>query len=188
MLAADLSAQSVRRSLAREITIPAGTVLRVRLANTVGSDLSRIEDPVSGSLIQSVVMDGRTVLPAGTRATGIVTDAQRSGRVKGRARIAVQFNRLTETDGDRHAIRTRNWVAVAPATKKRDALMIAAPAGGGALIGGLTTGKTGAGIGALIGGGAGTGVVLATRGKEVRLGRGRVLAVRLASPVTVLVE
>jgi hypothetical protein len=39
----------------------------------------------------------------------------------------------------------------------------------------------------VIGGGAGTGVVLATRGKDVRLGKGAALSVRLTAPVTIRV-
>ena len=85
-------------------------------------------------------------------------------------------------------MQTRSWVAVAPATKKKDALTIGAPAAGGAIVGGILGGKKGAGIGALAGGGAGTAVVLSTRGKDVRIGRGTTLAVRLTSPLTVGVE
>ena len=88
----------------------------------------------------------------------------------------------------RSAMQTRSWVAVAPATKKKDALTIGAPAAGGAIVGGILGGKKGAGIGALAGGGAGTAVVLSTRGKDVRIGRGTTLAVRLTSPLTVGVE
>ena len=77
--------------------------------------------------------------------------------------------------------------AVAPATKKKDALTIGAPAAGGAIIGGLLGGKKGAGIGALAGGGGGTAVVLSTRGKEVRIGRGATLNVTLTEPVAIRV-
>ena len=85
-------------------------------------------------------------------------------------------------------MQTRPWVAVAPATKKRDALSIALPAAGGAGIGALIDGKKGAGIGAAIGGGGGTAAVLTTRGKDVRVGRGAVLAVRLSTPLTINVD
>src|SRR5919112_338534 len=87
--------------------------------------------------------------------------------------------------GEHYAIRTRPWVAVAPATKKKDALTIGAPAAGGAIVGGILGGKKGAGIGALAGGGGGTAVVLTTRGKDVRVGRGATLPVRLSTPVIV---
>ena len=77
---------------------------------------------------------------------------------------------------------------MAPATKKNDAIKIAAPAAGGALIGALAGGKKGALIGTGVGGGAGTAVVLTTRGKEVGIARGAALVVRLASPVALKVR
>jgi hypothetical protein len=52
----------------------------------------------------------------------------------------------------------------------------------------LIDGKKGAGLGAAIGGGAGTAAVLTTRGKDVRVGRGAVLSVRLNSPLTINVD
>jgi hypothetical protein len=171
---------------AESVTIPAGTTLRLRVDRAFGSDISRVEDPVRATLVRAVTVGGRTVLPAGSVATGYVADAVRPGKVKGRGRVAVRFTRIAPAGDDgRYAMRTRPWVAVAPATKKKDALTIGLPAAGGAAIGALIDGKKGAGIGALAGGGAGTAVVLTTRGKDVRINRGATLAVRLVEPLTV---
>ena len=171
-----------------QVTLPAGTVLRLRLNRGFGSDISRVEDPVSATLSSPVMLDGRTVLGEGSLASGYVSEATRPGKVKGRGRVAVRFTRITPAGNDAHYnMQTRSWVAVAPATKKKDALTIGAPAAGGAVVGGILGGKKGAGIGALAGGGAGTAVVLATRGKDVRIGRGTTLAVRLTAPLTLSV-
>ena len=51
---------------ARDATVPAGTVLRVRLQNSVGSDISRVEAPVHARLVNPIVIGGRTVVPAGS--------------------------------------------------------------------------------------------------------------------------
>lgn len=172
----------------REVTIPAGTILRLRVTRGFGSDISQVEDSVSATLDRSIVVDGRAALPAGSTANGYVVEATRPGRVKGRGRVAVRFNRIEPARADRtYAMQTRSWVAVAPATKKKDAMTIGIPAAGGALVGALVDGKKGAGIGAAAGGGAGTAVVLTTRGKDVRIGRGAVLSVRLSAPLTVRV-
>jgi hypothetical protein len=168
----------------REVTLPAGTVLPLTLDSYVASDSSRIESPVHAHLRRALIVDGVTVLPAGTPISGYVTDAARSGRVKGRARVAFRFNTLS-ADGERYRVETSRVVRQAPATKRLDAAKIAVPAGAGAVIGALTNGKKGAAVGTAIGGGAGTGVVLATRGKEVRLGRGAAVAVRLLRPLRV---
>ena len=118
-----------------------------------------------------------------------MTDATRSARVKGRAHVALRFDSVTPRGADeRYAIRTAVIGRTAAGTQKKDALEIAAPAAGGAVIGALVGGKKGALIGTAVGGGAGTGVVLSTRGKEVRLGKGAVLTMKLAAPVTVRVR
>ena len=187
--AAPITPAPVSRSVVHQITIPAGTVLRLRVERGFGSDTSRVEDAVPATLASPVVVGGRTVLREGTAASGYVAQAERSGKVKGRGRVAVRFNRITPAGhSDRYTIQTRPWVGVAPATKKKDAMTIGLPAAGGAIVGAAVGGKKGAGIGALAGGGAGTAVVLSTRGKDVHVGRGAVLAIRLTSPVTINIE
>ena len=169
---------------ATPVTLPAGTVLRLRVTRGFGSDISRVEDPVTATLARSLVIDGRTVLPAGSTASGYVSEATRPGKVKGRGRVAVRFTRIDPEGREAYSIRTRPWVAIAPATKKKDALTIGIPAAGGAAVGALIDGKKGAGIGAAVGGGAGTAAVLTTRGKDVRIGRGALITVRLSEPLT----
>ena len=172
-----------------EITIPAGTALRLRVTRGFGSDISRVEERVSATLAQPVTINGRTVVPAGSLVTGYVSEATRPGKVKGRGRVGVRFTRITPVHESRsYSMQTRTWTAVAPATKKKDALTIGIPAAGGAALGALIDGKKGAGIGAAVGGGAGTAAVLTTRGKEARVGRGATLLVRLASPLTIRVD
>ena len=187
--AAPVSASAPVRRVVRQITVPAGTILHLRIDRSFGSDISRVEDPVSATLTRSVIVGGHTVLREGSLASGYVSQATRPGKVKGRGRVAVRFTRITPAgQEERYAMQTRQWVGVAPATKKKDALTIGLPAAGGAAVGGIVGGKKGAGIGALAGGGAGTAVVLTTRGKDVRVGRGALLSVRLTSPLTVAVE
>jgi hypothetical protein len=172
----------------REVTIPAGTVLPIELQSAVSSDTSNPEDQVRGTLRRSITIDGVEALPAGTAALGHVTVAERSGRVKGRARVAFRFTRLDPPgEAERLAVQTGVISQVAAATKKQDAAKIGGGAAGGAIIGGILGGGGGAAKGAAIGGAAGTGVVLGTRGKEVRLAPGTNLSVKLTAPVTVRV-
>ena len=172
----------------REVTIATGTVLPVELQSAVASDTSNVEDSVRATLRRAIVIDGVQVLPAGTAVLGHVTAAERSARVKGRARIAFRFTRL-DPPGDAEMVTIRTGVIsrVAAATKKQDAAKIGGGAVGGAVIGGILGGGDGAAKGAAIGGAAGTGVVLSTRGKEVRLGPGADVAVTLQAPVRVRV-
>ena len=169
----------------REVTIPRGTHLTVRLNTRVASDTSRREDPVEATLAAPIVVDHHQVLPAGTVLTGVVSDARRSGRVTGRAALGLRFTTLTVSN-QAYALAARIH-AMAPTTKKKDAETIGLPAAGGAVIGGIVGGKKGAATGALIGGGAGAGVVLATPGKEVRWPRGTRLTLTLEHDVRIRV-
>lgn len=171
----------------REVTLPAGTTLRLRLTSAIASDSSRVEDTVRAQLRQAVSIAGATVLPAGTELIGTVTDVERSGRVKGRARVAYRFNALSHA-GERYEIRTAPLSHQAQATKSEDATKIAVGAGAGAAIGALLGGGDGAAKGAAIGGAAGTGTVLATRGEEVKIGSGATVTTRLTAPVTIRVR
>jgi hypothetical protein len=173
----------------REITIPAGTHLPVILDTGIGSDTSRLEDAVHAHVARSIMVRGERVLPAGSRVSGVVTDATQSAKVKGRAHIAVRFDSLTPAgDEQRYRIRTTPVGRTAAATKEKDALEIGGSAAGGALIGALVGGKKGALVGTAVGGGAGTAVVLSTRGKEIHLPKGSTLTLRLSEPVTIKVR
>ena len=186
---ADLAADPVRKAAFREVTIPAGTQLPIILDTPVGSDTSRVEQAVHAHLTRPIVVQGQTVVAEGSGISGVVTDATRSGKVKGRAHLAVRFNTLTPRgDDERYSIQTSAVGRTAQGTKKRDAMEIGIPAAGGAVVGGLLGGKRGAVIGGAAGGGAGTAVVLNQRGKEVRLGKGAALTLRLTAPVTIRVR
>jgi hypothetical protein len=170
-----------------EVTIPAGTTLHLELKSAVGSDTSTVEQPVSAELRAPVTIDGRVVLPAGSEVMGVVTGVERSGRVKGRARVAYRFNAV-RAGGESVDIETSAISHVAEATKGSDAKKIAIGAGAGAAVGALLGGGDGAAKGAAIGGAGGTGVVLATRGKEVHLGPGADVTTKLTAPVTMRVR
>lgn len=170
----------------REITIPAGTPLTIELRSRVASNSSHVEDPVSAVLRRSIIVDGVTVVPAGASLSGVVTEADRSGKVKGRGRVAFRLTSMRAHD-DRYRIRTSSIARTAPATKGEDAAKIGIGAGAGALVGALADGGKGAAIGSAVGAGAGTGVVLATRGKDVSMGPGARFVTRLTAPVTIRV-
>lgn len=185
--AAETSAPAARAAQYKEITIPSGTTLRLDLSTAVASDTSNVEQPVTATLRSPVSVNGQVVLPMGSEVTGIVTQADGSGRVKGRARIAMRFSRL-RANGESYDIKTSGYAQEAAATKKKDAEKIAIGAGAGAALGAVLGGGSGAAKGAAIGGAAGTGAVLATKGDEVRLGPGANITTRLTAPLIVRVR
>jgi hypothetical protein len=173
----------------RDVTIPAGTQLPIVLETTVASNTSRVEEPVRARLSRAIVVHGTTALPEGSSVNGVVIDAKESGRVKGRAHVAIRFDTIVPRGEDeRYTMRSAAVGRTAPGTKRKDALEIGGPAAGGALIGALLGGKKGALVGTGVGGSAGTAYVLSTRGQEVRILKGAPITLRLVEPLTVKVR
>jgi len=170
----------------KEVTIPSGTMLNVTLESAVASDTSKVEDSVRGKLAKPIVIDGTTVAPAGSEITGTVLAAEASGKVKGLASIAFAFNHLM-VRSEKLEIHTARISREAQPTKKEDAKKVGIGAGAGAVIGAIAGGGKGAAIGTAIGAGAGTGVVMATKGDEVRLGPGDAVSTRLQQDLKILV-
>ena len=170
----------------RELTLAQGTALPLELETALSSETAQVETPVRARVRQSVIVDGVIAIPEGAVMSGVVTQVERAGRVKGRAQLAFTFNRLQAGDINED-VSTTPLTFVAEATKGEDATKIGAGAVGGAIVGGIIGGGAGAARGAAIGGAAGTGVVLATRGEEVTLAKGATLAASLAEPLTIRV-
>jgi hypothetical protein len=172
-----------------EIVIPAGTTLPVVLDTAIGSDISRVEEPVRAHLSKPISVNGMTALPEGSVVQGVVTDAKRAGKVEGVAHVAVRFDTVSPRgDDERYRIQTSSVARSAQSTKKKDAVKILAPAAGGALIGRIAGGKKGAAIGAAAGAGAGTAYVMSTRGEEVHLAKGTALTLKLAESIAIRVR
>ena len=167
----------------REVTIPAGTALPLEMTSTISSASAEVEAPVSAKLRNAITIDGENAIPAGTILRGNVTDVERSGRVSGRAHLSFAFNEAN-IRGDREDLKTNPLTFEAEATKGEDATKVGAGAVGGAILGGILGGKKGAAKGAIAGGAAGTGVVLATKGKEVSVNEGTDVTATLAQPLT----
>jgi hypothetical protein len=80
--------------------LPQGTQLHIRLTTTVGSYASVRGSPVSAVLIAPIIVDGETVLPAGSTLAGRVKSVTRVGLgVRHEtAALDLEFNRITPLD------------------------------------------------------------------------------------------
>ncbi len=167
------------------ITLRAGTAFNVRLEDSVSTERNSSGDNFRATLTAPVIVDGFVIVERGSKVQGQVVEAERSGRVKGRANVSLALTEINTTDGQRVRVQTNSVIREASASKGSDTAKIAAGSALGALIGGLTGGGKGAAIGAGAGGAAGTGVVLGTRGKGVTLPNETALTFKLVSPVTI---
>lgn len=167
-----------------EVTIPEGTVLELELLTALDTSVNQVGDEIQARTLSPVYAKGEPVLAQGTYVEGRVTEVQASGRVKGRAQLGFTFDRLSTRSGIK-TIRSSYVEKEAASGKKKDATIIGGGAGIGALVGGIIGGKKGAAVGAAVGGAGGTGVVLATKGEEIRLPVGTEVNVRLDAPVVI---
>lgn len=173
---------SIDKPARASLLIPSGTILKVALLQAIDSDTSTAGDNFSANLSEAVMNDGVTLLQKGTEVRGRVVEVEKSGRIKGRASIALSLTDIVQ--GERMIpITTETFAATADSTQGRDTGVIAGGAGVGAVIGAIAGGKKGAAIGAATGGGAGTGIVLATKGKGIHYGPETRLNFTLANPV-----
>jgi hypothetical protein len=165
------------------ISISAGTILDVRLEETLDTKRNRPGDSFRATLIRPIVLNGRTVIPKGALCTGHLTESKASGRFKGRASMSLSLDSF-ELNGRRYDIKTTHVGRESGGHKKRNWVLIGGGSGVGSAIGALAGGPAGALIGAGAGAGAGTAGAAFTGKKNVRLPVETPLAFSLRAPVT----
>jgi hypothetical protein len=181
-----LSAASLR-DRPGPVTLPEHTAIHVTLDQALASNQSRPGDHFDVTVSAPVVVDGKTVIPQGAHAEGLVVDARQSGRLKGRARLELALETVA-VNGHDYDVRTNSHPRIGSDHKKRNWEWIGGGAGGGALIGALAGGGTGALIGGPVGAGAGATVALVTGKKDIKLRAETPLKFELREPVTIKVK
>jgi hypothetical protein len=181
--------------------IPQGAHVLLRMENSLSTRTAKEGDFVYLRTAVPIGSAGQIAVPAGSYVQGVVAEAKQSGRVKGRAQLAIRLETLTLASGKVYKFSphlssvdsgetgqkvegAENTVEQAPG-RGQDGERIAILAGSGAAIGGLADRSwKGAGIGAGVGSAVGLATVLLTRGKEVELRQGSTLDVVFDRPVS----
>ncbi|HVB56697.1 MAG TPA: hypothetical protein VNE63_09750 [Candidatus Acidoferrales bacterium] len=166
------------------VVVDPGTVFTVTIDQSVSTKTNTSGDRFEASLAEPVTIDGHEVLPAGTRATGTVTEAKSAGRVKGGALLALTLDSIT-VHGERYSIETNSFAEDGKGRGKRTAIGAGGGAAFGAIIGALAGGGKGAAIGALAGGGAGTAGTAFTGKRDFTIPAETRLHFRLVKPLTI---
>lgn len=177
-------APEAREAPRQPIVVPAGTVITVRLGETLSSKQSQSGQTFTASVVTPVDVEGKTVIPAGASATGSVVAAQSAGRFKGASLLQIKLDSVT-IGGHSHSIETSSVSRSEKGKGKRTATMVGGGAGAGALIGALAGGGKGAAIGALVGGGAGTAGSAFTGNRDVTLPAESAVSFKLESPLEI---
>jgi type IV secretion system protein VirB10 len=174
--------------------IPQGSHALLRLVNSVSTRTAREGDYVYLRTAAPIAVEGRILVPVDSYVTGVVSHAQRSGRVSGRAELSLRIDTLTlpsgkvlkvsphlssvDSGGTDQKVDTKESGIQQGGSKGADAERIAEMSGKGAAIGGIADRSwSGAGIGGGAGGAVGLATVLFTRGREVELQQGSTIDV-----------
>lgn len=186
-----------RRPAVRYYTVPANTVIRVRLNEELNSKTARVGDRFSATVTEPVHSTGGTeVIADGAKIWGRVASVKRAGR-RTPGSINVSFTSLAQPNGrstvingslaslDADDVNADNEGSVrGTGQRKRDAVFIGGGAATGALIGAIAGGGKGAAIGAIIGGGLGTGARVYEKEKEAEVKSGTEFGVILNRAVS----
>jgi hypothetical protein len=165
-------------------TVPAGDHIVIRLGSTISSKRNNPGDAFSGTVAEPVTVNGQTLIPEGSAATGTVADAKALGRFKGGAVLRIVLSSVT-VNGKNYKVET---AAVSHSLKgkgKRSAVAIGGGAGLGAIIGGIAGGGKGAAIGAAAGAGAGTAGAAFTGNKDIVLPAESAVSFKLLQPLEI---
>lgn len=189
-------AQNKKRKGPPRYTVPANTVLRVRMNEKLSSKNAVVGDRFTATLVDPVFARGIEVASATSVVTGQVTSVLRAARKSKAGAIGVSFisirtpqgrsyvinGSLTDLDGSVNA--DNEGGVTGRSAKKRNVAFIGGGAAGGALIGAIAGGGSGAAIGAGVGAGLGIAGSLIKKGKEAEVKPGTEFGVILNRSVS----
>ncbi len=178
------------------LSLPAGTAVRIKLENTLATFSSKQGDTFSGRVTEAVALAGKTVIPVGATVQGTVGRVAEPRRVQGRPSIALYPHTVILPDGSRYSLNAtvvdtslRNGTDVneegtfkGQARDRGDNIELAAGAAGGGVIGALAGGGKGFLVGAVIGAGATT-IHWLTKHHSAVLPAGTELVMELSRPM-----
>ena len=170
------------------LTLPAGTVIRVRIGEWLSSDRNAIGDTFSAELSQPLVVDGWVVARRGQSETGRVSTVKSGGHGTETSQLGVELPTLTLVDGQQLPLQTQLFQASGPNSTDRNVATVGTTTGLGAVIGAIAGGGTGAAIGAGLGATAGIIGVMSTSGRPTVIPPEAVLSFKLKTPVTISTE
>jgi hypothetical protein len=148
-----------------DMSLPAGTALKVKLETTLTTFSNKSGDAFSGRITEPVLLDGKTVLPIGATVQGRVVKTAEPRRISGKPTIDILPETVVLPSGERYVLNAtlvdtsqRHGTDVneegefkGPGHDRADMAEIGAGTGGGMLAGGLIGGGKGVVIGGLIG-------------------------------------
>ena len=152
----------------RSATIPSGTVLKIRMIDTVDSEVSQLGQTFQASLDDPIMVDGETAVPRGADVVAKLVEDKQSGKISGRTELTLDLVSM-RINGRMVDLTTEEVTTASESRTGRSAKVIGGTAAVGAILGGIFGGGKGAAIGATSGAGAGAAVQVLTKGQRVRI-------------------
>ena len=171
----------------RNVTLPAGSTIPVRVTQTLDSATTQTGDSFSGVIASDVPIDGMVAIPQGSAVSGHVDAVQEAAHFKGNSLLTVSLTEV-RSRGEHIALATDPYSVKGNGRGKNTAEKAGGGAAVGAILGGIFGGGKGAAIGAAAGGGAGAGVNAVTRGQQVQIASESVVRFTLTNAITVRVR
>jgi len=168
------------------VTLTAGTMLPVRIGETISAAHNQLGDTFLATLDQPLVIDGFIIAERGSRAEGRIVEVNPAGRGKGDSRLGIELVKLSTSDGQHIRIRTELYKKVETgSTTGSDLAKVGVGAAIGAAIGAAAGGGKGAAIGAGAGGVAGAAGAALSHGKPAEIRVETRISFRVQEPVTI---
>lgn len=168
-----------------QITLPAGTFVRVRINEKLSSDKNQPGDLFTATLAQPLIANGLVIAQPGQNIAGRVSEAVKAKDGNGRSRLGLDLAELSLVDGQQVPIRTQLIEYHRATNDGRDTGVVVGTTAAGAAVGAIAGGGLGAGIGAIAGGLAGAIGVVATRAHATEIHPEALLTFRTIDPITI---
>ena len=152
----------------RNVTIPAGTTIPIRITQTLDSATTQQGESFSGTVATDVMTDDLVAIRQGTAVTGRVSAVQEAAHYKGNSLLTIELVSINR-HGDSLAVSTDPYSVQGKGRGGNTAAKVGGGAAVGAILGGIIGGGRGAAIGAASGGGLGAGANTITRGQQVQI-------------------
>jgi hypothetical protein len=164
------------------VTLPAGTVITVRMIDTVDSSVHQVGDTFRASLDEPIIVGARTIASRGADVLTKLVSVEEAGRIQGRSELALVLQEIT-INGRKYEVTTEEVAEAGGSRGAQSAKRIGGLAAVGAVIGAIAGGGKGAAQGAAAGAGAGTAIQVMTKGEKVQIPAESRLDFTLAQPL-----
>jgi hypothetical protein len=102
------------------VTIQPGTILAVRIGETISSVRNEAGDGFVATLERPLVIDGFVIAERGARAEGRVVETQHPGRLNGPSNLGVEIVEVSTSDGQRIRVHTAKFRKDSASSDGRD--------------------------------------------------------------------